>query len=128
MLRGPSGSGKSDLALRLIDGGARLVSDDYVEIERNGDRLSVQPPVSIAGLLEVRGLGIMKFDYQAPVSLDLIIDLVPANAVERLPPVVLSEEIFGLPVRRLTLHPWEISAAAKVRLAVKVVTGNIIPL
>ncbi len=128
LLRGPSGAGKSDLALRLIDGGARLVADDQIEIERRGDGLSVRPPASIAGLFEVRGLGILKMDHVAPAPLDLIIDLVAAEAIERLPEAPLTEDVCGLPVRRLVSYPWETSAAAKVRLAVQVVTGNIISL
>jgi serine kinase of HPr protein (carbohydrate metabolism regulator) len=128
LLRGPSGGGKSDLALRLIDAGARLVADDYVEIAREGDLLSAKAPSTIAGLIEVRGLGIVKLDSLATAHLDLIVDLVAAGAVERLPEAALSEDICGLPVRLIALNPWEISAAAKVRLAVQVVTGNIISL
>jgi len=128
LLRGPSGGGKSDLALRLIEAGARLVADDYVEAEVEGDHLVVRPPATIAGLLEVRGLGVLKLDYLASAPLMLIIDLVAAEAIERLPDTVPMEEVCGVPIRRLALHPWEISAAAKVRLAVRVVTGNIISL
>ena len=65
VLLGPSGSGKSDLALRLIDGGARLVADDRVVVERSGDRLIARPPEAIAGLIEVRGLGIMRVGHCA---------------------------------------------------------------
>jgi serine kinase of HPr protein (carbohydrate metabolism regulator) len=128
LLRGPSGAGKSDLALRLIGDGATLLADDYVEIERQGERLLVQPPSTISGLLEVRGVGILRFDHLATASLDLIIDLVAAKEVERLPVNVHTEDICGLPIRRLVLNPWEISAAIKVRLAVQVVTGTIISL
>ena len=62
LLRGPSGSGKSDLALRLIDAGARLVADDQSELSRRGDVLMVRAPATIAGLIEVRGLGILRLD------------------------------------------------------------------
>lgn len=128
LLRGPSGAGKSDLALRLIDAGARLVADDYVEIERHGDHLVARPPITIAGMLEVRGIGVLNQDYLTSAPLGLIVDLVPAEAVERLPEVPPTEDVCGLAVRRLSLNPWEISAAAKVRLAVQVVTGNILSL
>jgi serine kinase of HPr protein (carbohydrate metabolism regulator) len=128
LLRGPSGGGKSDLALRLIEAGARLVADDYVEADREGDDLVVRPPATIAGLLEVRGLGVLKLDYLASAPLALIIDLVAAESIERLPETPAMEDVCGVPVRRLALHPWEISAVAKVRLAVQVVTGNIISL
>jgi serine kinase of HPr protein (carbohydrate metabolism regulator) len=128
LLRGPSGAGKSDLALRLIDAGARLVADDYVEIECQGDRLTARPPAAIAGLIEVRGVGVIKHDYVASAPLDLIVDLAAAEAIERLPNALATEEICGLPVPRLTLYPWEISASLKVRLALQVVRGNIITL
>ncbi len=78
LLRGPSGSGKSDLALRLIDGGARLVADDRVDIYQTRDGLMMAPPESLAGLLEVRGLGIA--DVKAYV-LDTVL-AVPASTPE----------------------------------------------
>lgn len=127
VLRGPSGAGKSDLALRLIDAGARLVADDQMEIEREDDSLSVRPPAAIAGLLEVRGLGILRLGHVAPAPLGLLVDLVPAEAVERLPEIE-TEEICGLARRRLALHPWEASAAAKVRLAIRMLSGTIMSL
>ncbi len=127
LLRGPSGSGKSDLALRLIDGGARLVADDQVTIEREGDRLLTSPPAAIAGKLEVRGVGILSVEHRAAVPLVLVVDLVAAEAVERLPEAE-SVELLGCAIRRLALNPWEASAAAKVRLAVGSPTGNIIPI
>ncbi|MGE3652127.1 MAG: HPr kinase/phosphorylase, partial [Reyranellaceae bacterium] len=60
LLRGDSGAGKSDLALRLIDGGARLVADDRTDLMREGDLLIARAPTSIAGLIEARGLGILR--------------------------------------------------------------------
>ena len=63
LLRGPSGSGKSDLALRLIDGGARLVADDRAEISLRQRRLVVNAPPEIAGLIEVRGLGVLELGH-----------------------------------------------------------------
>ena len=75
VLLGPSGSGKSDLALRLIDGGAQLVADDRVVVERQGDRLMARPPEAIAGLIEVRGLGIMRVDHRASSALGLVVAL-----------------------------------------------------
>lgn len=127
LLRGPSGAGKSDLALRLIDEGARLVADDQVEIKRDGDRLLAAPPASLAGLIEVRGLGILPIGHVAPAELGLVIDLVAADMVERMPePHVV--ELLGRATPNFSLSPWEVSASAKVRLAVRVVTGNIMPL
>ena len=62
LLDGPPGSGKSDLALRLIDAGGRLVADDQSELSRCGDVLMVSAPAPIAGLIEARGLGILRLD------------------------------------------------------------------
>jgi len=128
LLRGPSGAGKSDLGLRLIDGGACLVADDQVEIRRQSGRLTASPPATVAGLLEVRGLGIFRLDHLAAAQLDLVVDLVAPEVIERLPLAATMAEFLGQEVRCLALDPWEASAAAKVRLAVKVVTGNIMPL
>ncbi len=127
LLRGPPGAGKSDLALRLIDGGAELVADDQVEIEERGTELMAGPPATIAGLLEVRGFGIVRLDYRAPVRLGLVIDLVPAAKIERMPEEEVAE-LLGRPVPRLGLNAWEPSAAAKVRLAVRAQTGRIMRL
>jgi len=75
VLLGPSGSGKSDLALRLIDRGARLVADDQLAVERQGDRLLGRPAAALAGLLEVRGFGIVKLPWQAVCPLGLAVGL-----------------------------------------------------
>ena len=85
LLRGAPGAGKSDLALRLIDAGARLVADDQSALARRGDVVIVRAPAAIAGLLEVRGIGIFRLDALAEAPLALIVDLAPADAVERLP-------------------------------------------
>src|SRR5438105_12471801 len=85
LLRGASGSGKSDLALRLIDAGARLVADDQSELSRRGDTLVVRAPATITGLLEVRGIGIVRLDALAEAPVVLLVDLVPAETLERLP-------------------------------------------
>ena len=59
LLRGPSGAGKSDLALRLVEGGGRLVADDQTALVPQGSGLVASPPGTLAGLLEVRGVGIV---------------------------------------------------------------------
>ena len=117
LLRGPSGSGKSDLALRMIDGGAVLVADDQVDLAVDADgRLRARPPERIAGLLEVRGLGILTLDFLTDCALDLVVDLVDAATIERLPEAAFST-VAGCRLRHIRLAPFEASAPAKLRLA-----------
>lgn len=120
LLRGPSGAGKSDLALRLIEAGGRLVADDQVRVTRSGRSLIAAAPATLAGLLEVRGVGIVKLargQVLARVPLSLLVDLVPADRIERLPDSA-KENLLGVDLPLLALAPFEASAAAKLRLAV----------
>ena len=116
LLRGPSGSGKSDLALRLIDGGAALVADDRVVLSRHGDDVMAAVPETIAGKLEVRGLGIVRLPAAAAPPLRLVVDLVRPDDVERLPKAT-ETVLLGVALPVLNLAPFEASAPAKVRLA-----------
>lgn len=116
LLRGPSGSGKSDLALRLIDGGARLVADDQTELRRVKGTLMMRAPAMIAGCLEVRGVGILRVPSLPAAPLRLVVDLVAPDAVERLPEPAECA-LLGLSVPLLRLAPFEASAPAKLRLA-----------
>ena len=121
LLRGVSGAGKSDLALRLIDSGARLVADDRTELSRGGDRLIARAPATIVGLIEVRGVGILRLspDQIAPeATVVLIVDLVDAAGVERLPDAT-REDLLGVSLRRVALAPFEASTPAKIRLALR---------
>lgn len=117
LIRRPSGSGKSDLALRLVDAGARLVADDQTALEAQGDTLLASAPRSIAGRLEVRGLGIVTVPWATTAVLGLLVDLVPPGAIDRLPEPKL-EELHGVKLPRIALTPFEASAPAKLRLAV----------
>ena len=94
LLRGPSGSGKSDLALRLIDDGAVLIADDRTALTHRDGSVVAQCPASIAGQLEVRGIGIVDFPYIAEATLSMIVDLVSSDQVDRLP-VRRMEELLG---------------------------------
>jgi HPr kinase/phosphorylase len=116
VLLGPPGSGKSDLALRLIDDGARLVSDDRLAVERYGDLLVGRPPDAIAGLIEVRGLGIMRIDHCASSRLGLVVALGGAEPPPRLPEPRIYE-LLGVPLPYHELDPRTASAGAKIRLA-----------
>ena len=113
LLRGPSGSGKSDLALRLIDAGARLVADDQSELSRRGDALIVRAPATIAGLLEVRGLGILRLEALAEAPVGLIADLVRPDRIERLPPR-RTGAILGITVPLIEVAPFEASARGEI--------------
>jgi HPr kinase/phosphorylase len=121
LLRGASGSGKSDLALRLIDAGACLVADDQSELCRAGDRIIVRAPAAIAGLIEVRGVGIMRLDAVAEAPVALIADLVAAAEIERLPKPK-TERILGVALPVVAVAPFEPSAAAKLRLSLRAFT------
>jgi HPr kinase/phosphorylase len=116
LLRGVSGSGKSDLALRLIDAGARLVADDQSKLWREGDVILVRAPSPIAGLIEVRGVGILRVNSLPAARLTLIADLVAPERVERLPEPC-SETILGVAIPAIAIVPFEASAPAKLRLA-----------
>lgn len=132
LLRGAPGSGKSDLALRFIsafgrddepDAAACLVSDDQVLISRDGAALVVRAPDTIAGRLEVRGIGIVTVDHQNGAHLSVLVDLVGADEVPRMPPEPLPrEELLGLPVPVLRLNPREASCPVKLKLAL---TGGV---
>ena len=120
LLRGAPGAGKSDLALRLIEAGARLVADDQVALTGGGGTLLAGPPARIAGLLEVRGIGIVSMEFVPQCPVDLVVDLVAPDAVERMPEPA-TVDVSGHRVRRVALAPFEASAPAKVRLALAAV-------
>jgi HPr kinase/phosphorylase len=126
LLRGPSGSGKSDLALRLIDAGGQLVADDQTRLWRDGDAILTSAPEPIAGLIEARGVGILRLDPLSIAPLALIVDLVAPERVERLPEPS-SETIFGLAIPLVAIAPFEASASIKLRLALTMIAdGGII--
>jgi hypothetical protein len=116
LLAGASGRGKSDLALRLIDRGALLVSDDYTVLAHRNGTLYASPPVTIAGRLEIRGVGIvnMAFAHEGPVALILDLDVAPA----RLPDDILpATRLYGVDIPTLGFSALEVSAALKAEQA-----------
>jgi serine kinase of HPr protein (carbohydrate metabolism regulator) len=120
LLRGPSGSGKSDLALRLIDqyADAILVADDRVDVAVRGGAVYASAPPPIAGKLEVRGIGIVEMPHAPRVKLYLLVDLLDISRIARLPEPAF-EEILGVRLPRLALAPFEHSAPAKLRQALR---------
>jgi HPr kinase/phosphorylase len=84
LIRGPSGAGKSTLGLELMAWGAILVADDRTELSRDGDRVLARCPAAIRGLIEARGLGLLRAEA-VEAAVDLVVDLGETEA-ERLPP------------------------------------------
>lgn len=118
LLLGASGSGKSDLALRLIDAGARLVADDRTDLVRRDNQLFASAPAAIAGAIEVRGLGIVTVPAVERAPVRVAIELVPPEQVDRLPDP-RTRDYLGLPIPLVLLAPFEASTVAKVRLAAR---------
>src|SRR5258707_561155 len=118
LLRGPSGSGKSDFALRLIDEDGRLIADDQTELRLSGDDVSMTAPATIAGRMEVRGIGILRVPSAVAAPLRLVVDLVPSGAIERLPEPATCDYL-GRRFPLIQLAPFEASAPAKLRLALR---------
>lgn len=121
LIIGPSGSGKSDLALRLIDRGAVLVSDDHCIIESTGaGSLSASPPETLAGKIEVRGIGIVPMEFSPRITLVLVVTL--ENDPPRMPDEGDSIEIGGQALPRLRIDARQASAPLKVTLALRLMT------
>jgi HPr kinase/phosphorylase len=127
LLRGPPGSGKSDLALRFIflplenfKARPALVADDQVSLEREGDRIVARCPLPLAGKIEVRGVGIVSVNpVVAEANLKLLVDLDNLEEVSRLPVPPRKEAVLGLILERIILDPFEPSAALKLALAMQ---------
>jgi HPr kinase/phosphorylase len=108
LIRGPAGAGKSRLALALIAAAqagllpfARLVGDDRVHLEPSQQRLLVRPAEALAGLIEVRGVGIRRLDYEPVAVVGLVVDLAAEDA-QRLPEAA-GTEILGVRLPRLAV-------------------------
>ena len=114
LLLGAPGIGKSDLLLRLLDRGFALVADDQVQIEGG----HAQAPETLAGLLEVRGLGLLRLPYLPSARLALVVQL---QQGERLP---LPARYHDLDLPMISLDPWPASAAQRVELALEAVQGG----
>jgi serine kinase of HPr protein (carbohydrate metabolism regulator) len=115
LISGPSGSGKSDLTLRLIDRGFTLVSDDQTVVRRDGEGLLASAPATIAGKLEIRGIGIVDMDRVEDVPVALLVEL--TNEIERLPEESRERAVLGVGLPLVSIDAMTASAPAKVALA-----------
>jgi serine kinase of HPr protein (carbohydrate metabolism regulator) len=117
LIQGASGAGKSDLALRLIDRGAILVSDDYTVVQRRERQLWAVSAPNIAGKIEVRNLGILNTPHVSDIPVRLVVAL--SNETERFPFEEKAETILGIDVPLVTLAAFESSTPIKVEMALK---------
>ena len=118
LLTGPSGRGKSDLALRLIDRGALLLSDDYTDLVARDGVVYASPPARIAGQIEVRGIGIVEMVFAGEGPVALVVDL--NGTPERMPCEPLpTVELCGVAVPVIALAAFEASAPIKAEQALR---------
>jgi HPr kinase/phosphorylase len=128
LLRGRPGAGKSDLALRLVDGGGALVADDLCEIRRAGSQLLADLPAAVdpafRGRIALRGIGFLTLPYAGPTPLALVADLEPETSGDG---EQMGREVLylGVALPLIVLDPFQASAAAKLRLLAKVGVGAI---
>ena len=115
LISGPSGSGKSDLALRLLDRGFTLVSDDRTLVRKDGERLIASAPPNIAGKLEIRGIGIVDMDIVGDVPVALFVEL--TSEIQRLPDENRERPVLGVRVPLISIDAMSASAPSKVALA-----------
>ena len=119
LIGGRSGAGKSDLAFRLIDRGALLISDDYCDVQRTEGGLRASAPPTILGKIEVRGLGVIEMETAQQVPVALLVDL--DQAPDRLPEPGETRALAGVAVPVLYLAGLEASAPLKVEAALRLI-------
>ena len=112
---GPSGSGKSDLALRLIDRGFRLVSDDQTIVRKEGSKLIASAPPTIHGKLEIRGLGIVEMETAEDVPVALFVEL--TSDIQRIPDDSRDRLVLDVRIPLISVDVLTASAPSKVAIA-----------
>lgn len=117
LIEGPSGSGKSDLALRAIAAGWSLVADDRTLVWTSAGRVFGRAAPALAGLIEVRGLGVVAAPARDFAPIDLVVRCVAADAVERMPENQ-ARDLLETAIPQIDLAAWEASAPAKLACAV----------
>jgi HPr kinase/phosphorylase len=115
LILGESGSGKSDLALRLIDRGAVLVADDQVVLRADNHQLFASPPEKISGMIEARGIGLLKLPYLSSIPVVFAVQLVSREQVERMPEPAFFD-CLGIRLPLHSLYAFDESTACKIRL------------
>jgi serine kinase of HPr protein (carbohydrate metabolism regulator) len=115
LISGPSGSGKSDLALRLLDRGFVLVSDDRTIVRNEGSRLIASAPETIKGKLEVRGVGIIEMEHERDAPIALIVEL--TSDIQRLPDEGRERLVLGAAIPLINVDAMTASAPSKVAVA-----------
>jgi HPr kinase/phosphorylase len=119
LLTGPSGSGKSDLALRLIDRGAILISDDAVAVDVSDGLPMLTPGPNIEGKLELRGVGICAINHISSAPLRLVVEL--TDDVERMPAADKTANVSEYDTPVIQLASFEVSAAVKLEYALRTI-------
>ncbi len=123
LLLGESGTGKSDLALRLIALGAVLVADDRCDLFLKAGSIHARPPRTLAGLIEIRGVGLVELRHVPETPIGLVVRLVPAHAIARLPesaryqppaPLLAPSSVWP---PEIAIDPFQASAPAKIAAA-----------
>lgn len=115
LITGPSGSGKSDLTLRLLDRGFTLISDDQTVVRLDRGRLIASPPSAIAGKLEIRGIGIVDIEHDSDLPVALLVEL--TSDIQRLPDPARERPVLGVMLPLISIDAMAASAPSKVALA-----------
>ena len=120
LITGRSGAGKSDLMLRALSAGLKLVADDRTLVWPSGGRAYGRAPEALSGLVEARGLGVLSHSALPLAEVALVVACeAPDAEIERMPPEADRLAVAGLDVPLIRVHAFEASAVSKLRLALE---------